>query len=221
MATATNIATMSEEEVIEQLLEITRQKGHFQFRNLLHGDVKFVCDDLFGNLVLAIRVTELLIDKLWSKLSEEDAFGAKRQIDGIIGVSGGGKVLATWVGLFLHQKGFPINKVVLTRRQDRGSLMLETGFVVRKHERYLVIEDVVTTGKSLSEAMQLVQTFEGRIVGAAYLIDRSEGKVDLQIPIQVSLVQPRVKQWTAFECPLCQERDPQKKIPLDIDGGVS
>jgi orotate phosphoribosyltransferase len=84
-----------------------------------------------------------------------------------------------------------------------GELSLRRGFTIKPGERVLVVEDVITTGKSTKETIEVVKKAGGAVVAAGSLIDRSGGKADLGVPYQ-SLVTLDVPTYTPETCPLCK-----------------
>lgn len=83
------------------------------------------------------------------------------------------------------------------------------GFEVGPHERVLVVEDVVTTGGSAREVVDLVRAGGGTVTGVGSLIDRSdpEDPPDLTVPFRALLKVPATS-WTPQECPLCGAGEP-------------
>ena len=85
----------------------------------------------------------------------------------------------------------------------KGELMLRRGFTIKPGERVLVVEDVITTGKSTRETIEVVKKSGGTVVAAGSLVDRSGGKADLGVPYQ-SLVTLNVPAYAPEACPLCK-----------------
>jgi len=78
-----------------------------------------------------------------------------------------------------HEVGRGLDvRAIFAERQD-GALMLRRGFVLSEADRVLVIEDVVTTGGSTRETMQVATAAGGHVVGAASIVDRSGGRSSL------------------------------------------
>ena len=73
-----------------------------------------------------------------------------------------------------------------------------------------MIEDVVTTGGSTREVIQLLQAEGVQVLGAGSIIDRSGGKVDLGVP-RVALETLTVTSWQPEDCPLCKDGIPVEK----------
>ena len=77
-------------------------------------------------------------------------------------------------------------------------------FSLKKGERYVVAEDVVTKGGRVQETIDLVKAAGAKVAGVVLLVDRSGGKVKFgRIPM-FSLLQMRPATWTAAECPMCK-----------------
>lgn len=83
-------------------------------------------------------------------------------------------------------------------------MTLRRGFEIKPGERCLVVEDVVTTGGSTREVMEVVASCGGVTAGAGSLIDRSGGAVDLGVP-RHALAVLEVPTYKPQECPLCKE----------------
>lgn len=93
--------------------------------------------------------------------------------------------------------------------RDGGRMTLRRGFEIAPSERVLVVEDVVTTGGSLKEVIDLAPP--GVIAGVACLVDRTDG-LSLDPPL-TSLARLRANSWEPGNCPLCA-----KGIPLKAPG---
>ncbi len=91
---------------------------------------------------------------------------------------------------------------IFVERDASGSMTLRRGFSLRQGQRVLVVEDVWTTGGSTREAMRVVEEAGGRVVGAAALIDRSGGKVDLGVAAK-ALLDLAIPSYSPADCPLC------------------
>ncbi|QJP12667.1 orotate phosphoribosyltransferase [Starkeya sp. ORNL1] len=73
-------------------------------------------------------------------------------------------------------------KAVFVERED-GKFALRRGFVIPEGARVLMVEDIITTGLSSRECLAAIAEYPGHVVGAACLIDRSNGKADLGVPL--------------------------------------
>jgi orotate phosphoribosyltransferase len=90
---------------------------------------------------------------------------------------------------------------IFAERQD-GAMMLRRGFSLSPGARVLVVEDVVTTGGSTRETMDVATRAGGVVVGAASIIDRSGGNQGLSVPYS-SLAQVAFPTYQPDSCPLC------------------
>ena len=90
-----------------------------------------------------------------------------------------------------------------------GGMEFRRGFAIDPHERVLVVEDVVTTGGSAREVVDLARAAGGAVVGVGALIDRSDpdDPPDLTVPLRALLKVPATS-WPPEECPLCARGEP-------------
>ena len=94
-------------------------------------------------------------------------------------------------------------RFIWTERQD-GTMTVRRGFSIKENERILVIEDVITTGGSTRECIKALEQHSARIVGAASIIDRSNGAVDVGVP-RIELVRLDVPSYKPEDCPMCKD----------------
>jgi orotate phosphoribosyltransferase len=87
--------------------------------------------------------------------------------------------------------------------REEGSMRLRRGFQIRKDERLLVVDDVITRGGSVGELIELVRSREGVPVGIAVVVDRSGGDLRWEVPLK-SLIQLEMITHRPQECPLCR-----------------
>jgi orotate phosphoribosyltransferase len=100
-------------------------------------------------------------------------------------------------------------RAIFAERQD-GALMLRRGFMLSENDRVLVIEDVVTTGGSTRETMQVAAAAGGHVVGAASIVDRSGGRTELSVPFH-ALLEIDLPTYEPDACPLCAKGLPVVK----------
>jgi orotate phosphoribosyltransferase len=94
-------------------------------------------------------------------------------------------------------------RAIFAERQD-GALTLRRGFALDPGEKVLVVEDVVTTGGSTRETMEVARAAGAVVVGACAIVDRSGGKQGLDVPFH-ALLPMDVKTYQPDACPLCQQ----------------
>jgi orotate phosphoribosyltransferase len=99
-------------------------------------------------------------------------------------------------------------RAIFAERQD-GHLTLRRGFALHPGERVLVVEDVLTTGLSTRETIEVARAAGASVVGAAAIIDRSESP-GLDVPFE-SLARYTVRNYPPDACPMCAEGQPVVK----------
>jgi orotate phosphoribosyltransferase len=92
-------------------------------------------------------------------------------------------------------------RAIFAERQD-GKLTLRRGFTLSPSDRVLVVEDVITTGGSTRETIDVARACGAEVVGAASIIDRGSDPGRLDLPL-VSLVKMEVPTYQPESCPLC------------------
>ncbi len=148
------------------ILEIFRStgallEGHFVLTSGRHSETYFQCAK-----VLQYPEYLTLFGRIIADHFEDD------KIDVVISPAIGGIVIGTDVG---RQLGV---KTIFTERKD-GTMKLRRGFTIEKGERVLVVEDVLTTGGSINEVIEIVKENKGKIAGVGVVVDRSGGNIKL------------------------------------------
>lgn len=109
-----------------------------------------------------------------------------------------------------HEVGRALGvRAIFAERLD-GVLTLRRGFALAESDRVLVIEDVLTTGGSTRETMQVARAFGGQVVGAGAIVDRSVGAARFDVPFE-ALVDVDLPTFEADLCPLCARGEPVAK----------
>jgi orotate phosphoribosyltransferase len=182
--------------VSDSVLQVFREtgaylKGHFRLTSGLHSNEYLQCALVLQHPPIAARLGKELAERLpVSHLVASPAIGGL-----IIG----------------HEVARALNgRFIFTERDGAGKMTLRRGFRVTPGETAVVIEDVVTTGGSTREVIQLLQAEGVQVLGAGSIIDRSGGKVDLGVP-RVALETLTVTSWQPEDCPLCKEGIPVEK----------
>lgn len=110
-----------------------------------------------------------------------------------------------------HEVGRALGvRAIFAERQD-GELMLRRGFVLSESDRVLVIEDVLTTGRSTRETMQVAKAAGAQVVGAASIVDRrGTSSVSFDVPF-AALLEIALPTYEPDKCPLCAQGLPVVK----------
>ncbi|HLG93928.1 MAG TPA: orotate phosphoribosyltransferase [candidate division Zixibacteria bacterium] len=126
-------------------------------------------------------------------------------VERVIGPTTGGMVIAYEVARQMEKPYF------FAEPNEKGDgRVFGRSFSLKPKEKILVVDDVLTTGRSLVEVLELVEREGGEIVGVGVLLDRSGGRVDLGPPYQ-ALATLDVESFAPEECPLCREGKPVTK----------
>ena len=190
---------MMNEEEVKTLLKKTRAilEGHFHLTSGLHSSLyveKF-------NVLQHPEYTE----QLCRDIAE---YFQGRGIQTVIGPATGGIILSQVTARILGVRS------IFTEREN-GVMALRRGFHIDPGEKVLIVEDIVTTGGSIKEVVNVVNRAEGDIVGIGLLVDRSGGQADFGVPKNKvhPLLHLEVPTYKPEECPLCK-----KHIPLTERG---
>jgi orotate phosphoribosyltransferase len=160
-------------------------EGHFLLSSGLHSDRYFQCARLLQHPRHAARVGRAL-----------GALCGPLQAQLVVSPALGGVIIG-------HEVGRALGVRAIFTEREQGVMRLRRGFVIEAGERVLVVEDVVTTGKSTLEAAAAVTAAGGLVVGLASIVDRSGGVV-FPFPFR-SLVRLQVATYAPETCPLCRE----------------
>ena len=178
---------MNEKEVLKVFKsEKALLAGHFLLSSGLHSPHYMQCALLLQKPWIAEKLCKALAKKLK---------GIK--VDAVIGPALGGVVVSYEMGRALKVRS------LFTERVD-GAMVLRRGFSLKNNERVLVVEDVVTTGKSTREVIQIVNQQGAKLAGVASIVDRSDGSVFFETKL-LSLLKIDIKTYPADNCPLCKE----------------
>ena len=171
----------------EEALKIFRDtgallEGHFILRSGLHSRQFFQCALALQEMPIVERLGKALADKV-------------RQVQPrtVISPAMGGLVIGQEVARQLGVRFIFVEK-------EEGKLALRRGFKIGNQERILVVEDVVTKGGRVQETIDIVRAHGGNIVGAAMVVDRSNGSVDLGVPL-FSLISLKIEAFEADKLP--------------------
>ena len=173
-------------------------RGHFILSSGLHSDTYLQCARVLMNPRRAERLCAALADKVRKELAEHragigdalrSALGnsGMHDIDLVVAPAMGGVVVG-------YEMGRQLGVDTIFCEREEGEFRLRRGFRIEPGQRVLMVEDVVTTGKSSMEAVKCVEAAGGMVVAEASLIDRSNGTHALPFPL-IALMALEVKTY--------------------------
>ena len=165
-------------------------EGHFILSSGLHSNQYIQCAKLLSHPEQAESICSSLVEKIKGKFNK---------IDIVLSPAMGAIVVGYEVGRQLKVETIFAERV-------NGSLILRRGFQIKKNSNVLIVEDVITTGKSAIECYELVKNSEANLVGYACIIDRSNENISIRNQI-VSQMKFKIETFTKDEIP-----DSLKKI---------
>lgn len=160
--------------------------GHFLLSSGLHSPKYLQCALALQYTADAMRFGEAIASRF-----------VNDKIETVASPAIGGLVIGFAVAAALNVR------FIWTERQN-GEMTVRRGFSVKDNERILVVEDVITTGGSTRECIAALADLGGKVVAAASIVDRSNGKADVGVP-RISLVSLDVPSYSAENCPMCAE----------------
>lgn len=167
-------------------------KGHFLLSSGLHSGLYF-------EKFQVLQYPEY-VEVLCRKLAE---FFKADQVQVVVGPTTGGVIIAYEVAKNLKVRS------IFAEPGDQGRIF-KRGFNLGKGERVLIVDDILTTGGSIKEVVQLAEKHEAKILGIGILLDRSGGKVKFDYPLK-ALAKTEVTNYRPEECPLCKKGEPLVK----------
>lgn len=178
----------------ERILEIFKEtgvlmEGHFLLSSGRHSAKYLQCAKIFQYPKYSEEVSKALAEKFLDD-----------KIDIVIGPAIGGIILSYEVGRIL-------NKKTIFAERENGVMSLRRGFTIEPGSKVLVVEDVVTTGGSVKEVIELVKNNGAEVIGVGSIVDRSGGKVDFGVKFR-SVISLEVESYEPAECPLCKKNIP-------------
>jgi len=135
-------------------------EGHFVLSSGLHSSKYIQCAKLLSYPHLADIICKSLANKIKKKF---------KKIDLILAPAMGGIIIGYEIGKILKKETIFCERV-------KGKFTLRRGFKIQKGSKVLIIEDVITTGKSSMECVRLISKAKAKLVGFATIIDRSTKK---------------------------------------------
>ncbi len=188
---------MNSKEIMD-LLEWTGaiMKGHFKLTSGMHSDTYIEKFRLLEN--------PIALDKICLTMAEQYR---EKNIDLVIGAAIGGILLSGGVGRHLNCKH------IFSERLD-GKMVFKRGFNIDENKNILIVEDIVSTGGSIHELIDLINKYNANIIGITSIVNRSNKNLEFYSNF-TSLLSLPVESWNESEIPSWL-----KKIPLIKPGST-
>jgi len=186
----------------DSLLDIFRDtgaylKGHFRLTSGLHSPEYLQCARVLQHPQHAETCGQALAEAIARLVPG-------LHVDAVVSPAMGGLIIGHEVA-----RAFGVRHIFTERDADR-KMSLRRGFAVEPGESLVLIEDVITTGGSSLEVVELIASLGAKVVAAGSIIDRSGGRADLTVP-RAALATLQVTTWDPGACPLCQQGIPVVK----------
>ncbi|PRR79093.1 Orotate phosphoribosyltransferase [Clostridium liquoris] len=167
-------------------------EGHFLLSSGRHSNRYCQCAKLLQYPDKAEKVLKIVAEKL-----------KNIDFDIVVGPAMGGIVVSYELARQLGKPG------IFAERQD-GEMTLRRGFEIKKGQKVVISEDVITTGKSSLEVAKVIEELGGEVVGLCCIVDRKSEGIEIPYPIY-SAVKLQINTYDKEECPLCKSRIPYIK----------
>ena len=162
--------------------------GHFCLTSGLHSDIYFQCAKLYQYPDITEKIGSLIAQNLKGI-----------EFDTIIAPAVGAVIIG-------YETAKQAKKRNLFVERKNGVMQLRRGYTLKKGERVVIVEDVITTARTIRETQEAIKEFEPEVVAVACIVDRTSGKTEFNIK---SLIQMSPVVYSPDDCPLCK-----KGIPL-------
>lgn len=168
-------------------------EGHFVLSSGRHSGTYIQCARLLQYPELAAKYASFIAEEF-----------SGSDIGAVVGPALGGVVLSYEAARRLGARA------LFAERGQGDRMLLRRGFEISDGEKILIAEDVITTGESVLEVLELVESLGGAPAGICSLIDRSEGRFSPPIRT-VSIIGLDAETWAREGCPLCRRGVPSEK----------
>lgn len=182
------------ENDILKILEDTNSvlNGHFCLTSGKHSDVYFQCAKLYQYPKILEKLGKILSENL-----------KDTEYDTIVSPALGAVIMG-------YETAKQADKRFLFVERKDGTMQLRRGYSLRKGEKVVIVEDVITTARTIYETYDAIKEFECEVVAIGCIVDRTQGKTEFDIK---SLLKMQPVLYDPNDCPLCK-----KGIPIEKPG---
>lgn len=162
------------------------QHGHFLYTSGRHGESYMQC----AKILQYPAYTELFARKIAEDFMNDG-------IEIVAAPAMGGIIIA-------YEVARQLGAMSMFVERENERMELRRGFFIPEGAKVLVVEDVVTTGGTVRETMEVVERYGGEVAGVGVFVDRTDGKIDFGKKFS-SVLSINLKSYLPEECPLCRE----------------
>ncbi len=177
---------MTQEQILEHFRETNALlEGHFILSSGLHSPKYLQCALALQYPMDAAKYGKAIAERV-----------ASEEFDTVASPAIGGLIIG-------YETAKALNKRFIWTERQEGVMTVRRGFSVKKDERILVVEDVITTGGSTRECIAALESNGANVTFAASIIDRSNGVADVGVR-RISLAALDVPSYSTENCPMCK-----------------
>ena len=166
---------MSEKRILEKFADSGAVlKGHFKLSSGLQSNTYIQCSKITNNANLSNELCKILVDKILEKITSD-------KIDLVVSPAMGGVLVGYEISRILGVANVFCERV-------NSEFQFRRGFQIPDGANILIVEDVITTGKSSLEVLELLSNYYVNIIAEASLIDRSDNDVDMEKKLSIPII---------------------------------
>ena len=182
-------------DLAELAVHGAHQRGHFRLSSGLHSSDYLQCALYLANPTRATRAGNQLAEAISTAVNRPDL---------VVSPALGGLIIG-------HETARALATPFLFTERVDGRMMLRRGFAVAPEQAIVVVEDVVTTGGSTREVIELLESLGGAVVGVASMVNRSGAANPFDPWPYTALIRADFPTWQPDQCPLCRRGEPLVK----------
>jgi orotate phosphoribosyltransferase len=177
---------MRQDEVVKLFEKIgVMKKGHFRLSSGLHSDTYLQCASLQQYPQHNAAICNILVEQIKSF-----------QPTLVVGAAVGGIISC-------YELARQLSARCIFAERDQGKLTFRRSFHMEPTDRVVVVEDVITTGKTTKELLSLIKDFDLSPLALCSIVDRTMGKIDFSHPL-FSVLKVEAHTWEPDTCPMCE-----------------
>jgi orotate phosphoribosyltransferase len=173
-------------------------EGHFLLSSGLHSDKYIQCALVLQYPELAEKIAMLLFEEI---KKQSDLW---QKINVVISPALGGIIIGQEMARVIKTLSGTNVKAIFTERDVNGTMVLRRGFSINEKDNILIVEDVVTTGKSTNEVIDVVKKYNGNILAIASIINRGNVEKIFSYPY-FYITKVEINNFEPQNCPLCKQ----------------